>query len=158
MVLEFDYGEYESYSSFESIYNNLLEVTFKKLSIKTNYEVDVSFVDEETIHSINREYRGVDRVTDVISFAFNDDKSEISIIKDDDTPRMLGEILICIPRALEQAKEYGNSDRREISFLFVHGLLHLLGYDHMKKEDEEIMFPLQEEIMIEAGEPSALRK
>ena len=65
---------------------------------------------------------------------------------------MLGEIFICVPRALEQAKEIGNSDERELSFLFVHGLLHLLGYDHMKEEDAKIMFPLQEEILALAKE------
>jgi probable rRNA maturation factor len=64
---------------------------------------------------------------------------------------MLGEILICLPQAKRQAKEYGNTEQRELSFLFVHGLLHLLGYDHMKKEDEEIMFPLQEKILRKAG-------
>ena len=116
------------------------------MGVKENYFVDVSLVDEETIQQINREYRHIDRVTDVISFAFNDDKSELSLIKGD-APWALGEIFICLPRALEQAKEIGNSEERELRFLFIHGLLHLLGYDHMKKEDEEVMFPLQEKIL-----------
>jgi probable rRNA maturation factor len=104
-------------------------------------------VDEETIHRINREYRKVDRVTDVISFAFNDDESDLGRILGEEVPKMLGEIFVCVPRALEQAKEIGNTPERELRFLFVHGLLHLLGYDHMKKSDEEIMFPLQEKIL-----------
>ena len=93
----------------------------------------------------------VDRVTDVISFAFNDDKDPHDQIKDPEVERMLGEILICLPQAQRQAKEIGNSERRELSFLFVHGLLHLLGYDHMKKEDEDVMFPLQDIILEKAG-------
>ena len=146
MELCFDYGPYPDYSDLENRYASLMGTAFRLLEIKPNYEVDVSLVDEKTIQDINRDYRHVDRVTDVISFAFEDDESPNSVILGD-VPRMLGEIFICVPRALEQAKEIGNSEERELSFLFVHGLLHLLGYDHMKKEDEEIMFPLQEKIL-----------
>jgi probable rRNA maturation factor len=117
------------------------------LGVKINYEVDCSLVDDQTIQEINRDYRKIDRVTDVISFAFNDDDDPMDQINDPDVPRMLGEIFVCVPQALRQAKEIGNSDLRELRFLFTHGLLHLLGYDHMKKEDEEIMFPLQEKIL-----------
>ena len=146
MELCFDYGPYPAYSDLENRYASLMGTAFRLLEIKPNYEVDVSLVDAKTIQDINRDYRHVDRVTDVISFAFEDDESPNSVILGD-VPRMLGEIFICVPRALEQAKEIGNSEERELSFLFVHGLLHLLGYDHMKKEDEEIMFPLQEKIL-----------
>ena len=107
-------------------------------------------VDDETIHQINRDYRHVDRVTDVISFAFNDDKDPKDAILNPEVPRMLGEILICLPQAQRQAEQIGNTLKRELSFLFVHGLLHLLGYDHMKPEDEAIMFPLQDRILEEA--------
>jgi probable rRNA maturation factor len=124
-----------------------MATAFAYLKIRQNYEVDVSLVDDETIHQINRDYRKVDRITDVISFAFNDDKAPSDQIRDLKVPKMLGEIFICVPQALRQAKEIGNSDMRELRFLFTHGLLHLLGYDHMKKEDEEIMFPLQERIL-----------
>ena len=87
-------------------------------------------------------------MTDVISFAFDDDKTETGrIVNDLSIPHMLGEIFICVPQALRQAAEIGNSKERELSFLFVHGMLHLLGYDHMKEEDEKIMFPLQEKIL-----------
>ena len=124
-----------------------MEVAFDVLKIKTNYEVDVNLVNDEEIHQINRDYRNADRITDVISFAFNDDGSSLGMIKNEEIPHLLGEIFICIPQALRQAKEIGNSDERELSFLFVHGLLHLLGYDHMKEEDAKIMFPLQDEIL-----------
>ena len=147
MELSFDNRLASQYDALESVYNDLMSLTFAMLNVSKNYEVDVSLVDEETIHGINREYRNVDRVTDVISFAFEDDESELGFIAGDDIPRMLGEIFICVPRALEQAKEIGNSEQRELCFLFVHGLLHLLGYDHMKPEDEEVMFPLQEKIL-----------
>jgi len=139
------------YDKLEARYNDLAKTTFELLKIKTNYEIDVSLVDDETIHEINRDYRKVDRVTDVISFAFNDDKDPKDQIKDPDIERMLGEILICLPQAKRQAAEIGNTLQRELSFLFVHGLLHLLGYDHMKKEDEDIMFPLQDKILERTG-------
>ncbi len=139
----------EEYDWLEERYTNLAKTAFSLLSITVNYEIDVSLVDDETIHEINRDYRHVDRVTDVISFAFNDDKDPKDAILDPSVPRMLGEILICLPQAQRQAKEIGNTIQRELSFLFVHGLLHLLGYDHMKKEDEEIMFPLQDKILEE---------
>jgi probable rRNA maturation factor len=139
------------YDYLENRYRQLAETAFAYLKITTNYEVDVSLVDEETIHAINRDYRHVDKVTDVISFAFNDDKDPHDQINDPSVERMLGEILICLPQAQRQAKVIGNTERRELSFLFVHGLLHLLGYDHMKKEDEEVMFPLQDIILEQAG-------
>lgn len=147
MELSFENRLDAEYDSLEETYLELAETTFHLLEVHKNYEVDVSLVDAPTIHEINREYRNVDRITDVISFAFEDDESELGRINGDEVPRMLGEIFICVPRALEQAKEIGNTPERELCFLFVHGLLHLLGYDHMKKEDEDIMFPLQEKIL-----------
>ena len=100
---------------------------------------------DQFIHKINREYRGVDRPTDVISFAFLDDEEEKTLVGQKQIS--LGTILISYEKAEEQAKEYGHSLVREMSFLLVHGLLHLLGYDHMTKEDEKVMFKLQDEIL-----------
>ena len=147
MELAFDNNLSPEYDGLEDEYLAIAKTAFGILGITANYEIDVSLVDEETIHRINREYRNVDRVTDVISFAFNDDESDLGRILGEEVPKMLGEIFVCVPRALEQAKEIGNTPERELRFLFVHGLLHLLGYDHMKKSDEEIMFPLQEKIL-----------
>ena len=107
---------------------------------------NIIIVDEEKIHYLNKNYRNKDSVTDVISFALED---EDSFIKTD--VRILGAIYICLKRAKEQSIEYGHSFLREISFLSVHGLLHLLGYDHMEKEEEKIMFNLQEMILNEYG-------
>lgn len=147
MELDFDNRLDPAYDALEGQYRQIMETAFSYLGVTTNYEVDVSLVDDETIHEVNRDYRGVDRVTDVISFAFNDDEAETSRINDEEIPHLLGEILICVPQALRQAEQIGNSPKRELAFLFTHGLLHLLGYDHMKKEDEKIMFPLQEKIL-----------
>ena len=106
----------------------------------------IIFVDNEEIKKLNKEYRGIDKITDVISFALEDNKD---IINND--LRILGDIYICIPRMIEQANSYGHDIKRELSFLTVHGLLHLLGYDHMNKEDEKVMFDLQELILNEEG-------
>ena len=103
---------------------------------------NIIIVDKDTIHKLNKEYRGIDRVTDVISFALEDDNT----FNNNDI-RVLGDIYICLDKALEQAIEYGHSNLRELSFLSIHGLLHLLGYDHMNEEDEKVMFTLQDKIL-----------
>lgn len=146
MELGFENRLDKAYDGLCPLYEGIMETAFSILGVEENYEVDVSLVGDDDIHQINRDYRGVDRVTDVISFAFEDDKSELGAIKGD-VPKLLGEIFICVPQALRQAESIGNTPKRELSFLFCHGLLHLLGYDHMKKEDEEIMFPLQDRIL-----------
>lgn len=124
---------------------NVLKIGLKKEKIK-NAEFNIIFVDEDMIHNLNKTYRNVDRVTDVISFALEDDKDKINL-----NERLLGDIYICIKRAREQSIEYGHSFKREICFLAVHGLFHLLGYDHMNEHDERIMFKKQEEVLKEYG-------
>lgn len=108
-----------------------------------NLEFNVIIINNEEIHKMNKEYRGIDRPTDVISFALEDYKD----IKYENDYRVLGDIYISIDKVKEQAKEYGHSEKRELAFLAVHGLLHLLGYDHMEKEDEKVMFSRQELIL-----------
>ena len=137
--------------------NNLTEEKIKEIDELNDYtkyllkymNVDASFsiiiIDNEKIHEINKKYRNVDRPTDVISFAL--EENEDYEVKE----RVLGDIYISIDKVYEQAKEYGHSIKRELFFLVTHGFLHLLGYDHMKKEDEDIMFPLQEKILEEYG-------
>lgn len=118
---------------------------------KDNTELSLSFVDIEEIHNINKEYRGIDRPTDVISFALNDEvEDELDIIGGDET-NYLGDIIICVDIAKEQAKEYNHSVERELGFLTVHGFLHLLGYDHMTEEEEKEMFSKQDAILAEFG-------
>ncbi len=111
-----------------------------------NVMFNVIIVDNPRIHEINREYRGIDRETDVISFALEDDKS----FNRTDI-RILGDIYISIDKVISQSEEYGHSFKRELFFLALHGLLHLLGYDHMKKEDEIVMFGKQEEVLKKYG-------
>ena len=111
-----------------------------------NVMFNVIIVDNEKIHEINKEYRGIDRETDVISFALEDDKT----FNRTDF-RILGDIYISLDKVISQSEEYGHSFKRELFFLALHGLLHLLGYDHMKKEDEVVMFGKQEEVLKRYG-------
>lgn len=123
---------------------DFLNFVLKKEKIE-DAEFNIIFVNNEKIHEINKEYRNVDRVTDVISFALEDNKTiELEI-------RLLGDIYISIDKAKEQAEEYGHSFKRELTFLSIHGLLHLLGYDHMEQADERIMFKKQEDLLNEFG-------
>lgn len=111
-----------------------------------NIIYNVIMVDNEKIHEINRDYRNIDRPTDVISFALEDDDSYNRT-----DIRVLGDIYISIDKVRSQAEEYGHSFKRELYFLATHGFLHLLGYDHMNKEDEEKMFKKQEEVLSKYG-------
>jgi probable rRNA maturation factor len=128
--------------------DNLKEFLYKVCEDEKldNVIFNVIIVDNKKIHEINKEYRGLDRPTDVISFALEDDKSFNTT-----DFRVLGDIYISIDKTREQAEEYGHSFKRELYFLAIHGLLHLLGYDHMKKEDEKVMFAKQEEVLSRYG-------
>lgn len=115
-------------------------------------EVVVSLVDNQRIHELNKDYRNIDRPTDVLSFAMNDyveDDMEIHYDEEEDADftDTLGDIIISLPKTKEQAEEYGHSFERELGFLAVHGFLHLLGYDHETEEDEKIMFEKQDEVL-----------
>lgn len=122
-------------------------------------EVALTFVDNEQIHELNREYRGIDRPTDVLSFALNESvEEELDILYEiedeqelDEMNDLLGDIIISTERAKEQADEYGHSLEREIGFLFVHGFLHLLGYDHQDEPSEQIMMDKQEAVLEKVG-------
>lgn len=128
---------------------NVLQETAKLEEIADG-EVSVSLVDNQTIHQLNKDYRNIDRPTDVLSFAMNesvDDDMEIFYEEEDEFTNMLGDIIISIPRTVEQANDYRHSFSRELGFLSVHGFLHLLGYDHEDEESEKIMFAKQEEVL-----------
>lgn len=122
---------------------NYIEFVVKKQGLEDAI-FNIIFVTKEEIHKINKEYRNVDRPTDVITFALEDNKDE-----SDSVIRVLGDIYISIEIAYEQAEIYGHSNLREVCFLATHGILHLLGYDHMEESDEKIMFGLQEELLNE---------
>lgn len=128
---------------FEQLFEEIAQKAEQRLKLSDDYELSVTFVRSRTIHTINRDYRGIDRPTDVISFAIRDDM-EFEMVEGMND---LGDIFINIDYARKQAKQYGHSYRREIAFLFTHGMLHCLGYDHMKEEDEKVMFALQDDIL-----------
>lgn len=136
----------------------------------TEGEVALSFVDDEAIHELNKQYRGVDKPTDVLSFAMSElGEDEIEIHYEDEGIKgeleaelssrgeedafiePLGDIIISVPRAIAQAEDYGHCVERELGFLFVHGFLHLIGYDHQSEEEEKAMFAKQEDILQKAG-------
>lgn len=147
MELDFQ-TTFSELSSFEEEYKRLLKKTLHHLNVGDDVIVSVSFVDNEFIHQMNRDYRHIDRPTDVISFAFLDGEANpLELLKDNKSPVCLGDIYISIEKARQQADEYGHPLKRELQFLFVHGLLHLLGFDHMTEEDEKVMFALQDEIL-----------
>ena len=127
--------------------NLLYKTAFDRLKLKNQFSVNISFVGQNKIKMLNKLYRGVDRVTDVLSFPLISDYNNLQQEEDENGNIDLGDIVINLKRAQMQANEYNHSFKREICFLCLHGLLHLLGYDHIKKEDENVMFPLQEEIL-----------
>jgi probable rRNA maturation factor len=155
MVLEWS-NEQEEMDISESLVRmlqQLLELAADSEGL-TSGEVALTLVDNDAIHDLNRVYRGIDRPTDVLSFAMRELGEEEPLIQQPDQDEMnelLGDIIISIPKAIEQAEEYGHSFERELGFLFVHGFLHLVGYDHQDEEAERIMFSKQEQILQAAG-------
>lgn len=144
---------------YSDIVRDILEKAekhFPEFARDTGTTVNFYFMGNDTIHSINKDERGVDRATDVLSFPFLDlhegdgTFSEYDL-NPDNAAIMLGEILVSVEKMREQAEAYGHSERRELAFLTCHAFLHLMGYDHIEKKDEEKMFPLTEKILEEAG-------
>lgn len=141
---EFEIIDNYGYKEYEYL-EKVLNYTLDKLKI-TNSLFNVVFISNAEIKEINKQYRNIDSETDVISFAFNDNGMFPGPVN------ILGDIYISIDRMKSQALEYGHSEKRELSFLAVHGLLHLLGYDHTKGEKEEKeMFNLQKELLNQLG-------
>ena len=126
-----------------ALLNKVADYALKSENVD-NGVVNIIIVDNKKIKEINKEYRNIDRETDVISFALEDDNTFIEL-----PIRVLGDIYISIDKVKSQASEYGHSEVREICFLTVHGILHLLGYDHMNKDDELVMFSKQDRILDE---------
>lgn len=126
------------WNDFEVFLNPILKETLLKTSFDKDVEVNVVLVDDESIHRFNKEFRNIDRPTDVLSF--EDGSVEAGIF-------MMGDIIISVDAIRRQAEEYGHSIKREFCFLVAHGYLHLLGYDHHTPEEEVVMFGLQKEIL-----------
>ncbi|MBL3646463.1 rRNA maturation RNase YbeY [Bacillus vallismortis] len=126
---------------------HLLQFAAEREGVQDQAEVSVTIVTNEDIQQINKEYRGKDAPTDVISFALEEEgEGEVEILGAE-MPPVLGDIIISADRTREQAEEYNHSFKRELGFLAVHGFLHLLGYDHMTKEEEEEMFTKQKDLL-----------
>jgi probable rRNA maturation factor len=138
----------------------LLQIAGEQEGI-TEGEVSLTFVDDEEIHRLNREFRNIDRPTDVLSFAMQEEGEEepeiVFEVESEEEPDpfsgMLGDIIISTERAKLQSEDYGHSLEREIGFLFVHGFLHLIGYDHQDEETEAEMTAKQEAVLQKAGLP-----
>lgn len=129
----------------------LLQTTAKSEQLSGELEVSVTFVDNEQIQEINRQYRKIDEPTDVISFALEEQGEDEVTIVGVDLPRILGDIIISVPKAKQQAEDYHHSFHRELGFLAVHGFLHLLGYRHETEDEEREMFEKQKEILENHG-------
>lgn len=128
---------------YQQDYLNIINEAVKQLGITEDLELSCILVDDNRIHEINKEYRQIDRSTDVISFALEDNEQYYV----EGMPRSLGDIFISVDHASTQAEEYGHSMYREMCFLFTHGLLHLLGFDHIEADDEKAMVAMQKSIL-----------
>ncbi|MCR4956292.1 MAG: rRNA maturation RNase YbeY [Lachnospiraceae bacterium] len=145
---------------FQEIASKVINETLEEEKFPWEAMVEVTLVSAQYIHQLNLEQRGVDRATDVLSFPMLDYEApgDFSLVEEDSTnfdPEtgevLLGDIVICLDKVEEQAKEYGHSLLREYAFLICHSMLHLLGYDHMVPEEEKVMFEKQEEILNHLG-------
>jgi probable rRNA maturation factor len=144
--------------AFVGVLEKLLQLAGEAEGL-TEGDVALSFVDDQEIHQLNKDYRGIDRPTDVLSFAMQEETDEelgiIYEVEDESDPipyeGMLGDIIISVERAKVQSEEYGHSLERELGFLFVHGFLHLIGYDHQDDESEAVMTKKQEAVLQQAG-------
>lgn len=123
----------------------VVEASLEYEELDPNYEVSLSFVDNQEIQSLNKQYRGKDYATDVLSFPMVEDESQ------DVEEILLGDIVISVEKAVEQAKDYNHSFEREMAFLTVHSMFHLMGYDHMNKAEEQEMRAKEEAVLVKLG-------
>lgn len=135
------------------LFEKVIGQTLEEEGFSASCEISLMIVDNQEIQEINRQFRRIDRATDVLSFPqLTFEEGEIPC-RNEEGEILLGDIVISIEKAKEQAQAYGHSLQRELAFLTAHSMLHLLGYDHMEKEEEKIMFQKQEEILNLAGFP-----
>ena len=132
----------------EQLLSDGLNAVAKLHGLGEQEEVDITIVTDDEIHALNRDYRNVDRATDVLSFGLDEDGGEPELVGGPEV-HLLGDIIISAETAARQAEEFGHGLEREIVYLAVHGLLHLLGYDHMQEEDKAIMRAKEEEALRE---------
>ena len=132
--------------ALEADLTKAMNVVAELEALSPQTEVDITLVDDAAIHELNRTYRGIDRPTDVLSFALDEGEEEPEV-DDDEIEHLLGDVIISTPTAVRQGEEYGHGLEREMTYLAVHGMLHLLGYDHMEEKDKLIMRKREEEVL-----------
>ena len=146
--LDNDQEKIEISTELEGLLNKAMNLVARLENLSENTEVDITIVTDEEIHVLNRDYHGVDRATDVLSFALDEGDDEPEILGAE-AEHLLGDIIISAEKANEQAEEFGHGLNREIVYLAVHGMLHLLGYDHMVEDEKIVMRRREEEILRE---------
>ena len=147
-MIEISYNQIEEEGK-EELLRKVVQTVLELEGIKHEVDVYITLTNNEEIHKINREYRDVDRPTDVLSFPMYE-REEIKNLrkkKKDEIEEILGDIIISIPKTKEQAEEYGHSYERELAYLTTHGMLHLLGYDHMIEEEKAVMREHEEAVL-----------
>ena len=132
--------------ALEADLTKAMNVVAELEALSPQTEVDITLVDDAAIHELNRTYRGIDRPTDVLSFALDEGEEEPEV-DDDEIEHLLGDVIISAPTAVRQGEEHGHGLEREMTYLAVHGMLHLLGYDHMEEKDKLIMRKREEEVL-----------
>lgn len=147
MEITINYSDMKFYSEeLEALIHRVLEKGAELQKVPEDAEISVLICDGETIHELNRDYRHVDAPTDVLSFALNEGEDDIP-----EEEKVLGDIVINLDRAVDQAKEFGHSKEREMAYLSVHGFLHILGYDHYDPEEKKAMRKAEEDILGACG-------
>ena len=145
-MIEIYYQDIEEIEE-ESLIQTVVQTVLREENIQKNLDVSVTLTNNEIIRSINKEHRNIDKETDVLSFPMFEREEIASLKQEDDTEDILGDIIISVPKVREQAEEYGHSFERELAYLVTHGMLHLLGYDHMIEEEKQVMRKREEEIL-----------
>lgn len=148
-MVEISFNEVEGQANEEEIIKKVVSTVLELEGIKHELEIYITLTNNEEIHKINKEYRDVDRPTDVLSFPMYE-REEIPNLREEpksNIEEILGDIIISIPKIKEQAEEYGHSYERELAYLTTHGMLHLLGYDHMIEEEKVVMREHEEKVL-----------
>lgn len=148
-MIEVNYNAISELPNEEKLIKEVVSRVLEEERVLPEVDVYITLTNNEEIHKINKEYRDVDRPTDVLSFPMYE-RDEIAGLKndtDDEIEKILGDIIVSIEKVREQAEEYGHSFERELAYLVTHGMLHLLGYDHMIEEEKAVMRKREEEIL-----------
>lgn len=149
-VAQIEYLDIEKNSEYEEVVKEVVNKCFQEEHLENiNLYISVTLTDPKNIKEINKKYRNIDKETDVLSFPMFE-KNEIEELvqtKEYEVDDVLGDIVISIEKVNEQSKEYGHSFKRELAYMVVHGFYHLMGYDHIKEEDKEIMRQKEEKIL-----------